>query len=317
MPDLEKRYFSGKSEIPDHKRSDLETGCSEASIRETLTKLGWEGQTVASVILKISADGRQVTAGQFQLEGALTLTQVVIQASKLWEKAEGDIVLSVEVPSGSAFVFEGGRLTSDYLDHETVKYRFSRGDQVLAEAEREASGVGPFCLRILAHLGKTSNGATGPNIKYTMLALPQSASDTLELSGAAQSPSWPGIKVLEGTCQLFPPAKEGEWGAPCFPLLNVRSRSTNCKDLPDADHLRFALAGVIRTAARPTGCTSNGGLKKYTTRMLKDPEAATPHEPSITWPEASRPPNTGGRSRIVLTNPISFSFTTGRRGRAE
>ena len=172
MPDSEKRYFSGKSEIPDHKRSDLETGCSEASIRETLTKLGWEGQTVASVILKISADGRQVTAGQFQLEGALTPTPVVIQASKLWEKADGDIVLSVEVPSGNAFVFEGGRLTSDYVDHETVKYRFSRGDQVLAEAEREASGVGPFCLRILAHLGKTSNGATGPNIKYTMLALP-------------------------------------------------------------------------------------------------------------------------------------------------
>ena len=217
MPVLEERYFSGKSEIPDHKRSDLETGCSEASIRETLTKLGWEGQTVASVILKISADGRQVTAGQFQLEGALTPTPVVIQASKLWEKADGDIVLSVEVPSGSAFVFEGGRLTSDYLDHETVKYRFSRGDQVLAEAEREASGVGPFCLRILAHLGKTSNGGTGPNIKYTMLALPQSASDTLELSGAAQSPSWPGIKVLERHASCFPRLRKESGGRHVFP----------------------------------------------------------------------------------------------------
>ena len=68
----------------------------------------------------------------------------MIQASKLWEKADNDIVLSVEVPSGNAFVFEGGRLTSDFLDHETVKYKFSRGGQVLAEAEKAAGGVGAF-----------------------------------------------------------------------------------------------------------------------------------------------------------------------------
>ena len=128
------------------------------------------------------ADGKQVTSGQFQLEGALTPTPIVIQASKLWEKADNDIVLSVEVPSSNAFVFEGGRLTSDFLDHETVKYKFSRGGQVLAEAEKAAGGVGAFCMRILAHLGKTSNGAAGPNIKFTMLVHPQNASDTLEMS---------------------------------------------------------------------------------------------------------------------------------------
>ena len=298
MPDLSGKYFEIPSEIPAGKITELVTGCSETAIKDTLTKLGWEGQSIASVILKISADGRQVTAGQFQLEGALSPTPVVVQASKLWEKADNDIVLSVEVPSGNAFVFEGGRLTSDFLDHETVKYKFARGGQILAEAERTAGGVGAFCLRIIAHLGKTSNGAAGPNIKFTMLVIPQSASDTLEMSAAAQSSAWPGIKALEGTCQLFPPAKVGEWGAPCFPLLNTKGRSTNCSDLPSAAHLRFALAGVMRTAARPTGCTSYGGLLKYTSRMLKDPEAAAPNEPSITWPEADRPTNTGGRSKF-------------------
>ena len=299
MPDLDSKYFGGKSEIAQQKKTELETGCSETALRDTLTKLGWEGQTVASVVLKISPDGKKVTSGQFQLEGVLTPTPVVIQAAKLWEKADSDIVLSVEVPAGNAFVFEGGRLTSDYVDHETVKYKFSKGERVLAEAERSTYGVGNFCLRILAHLGKTSNGASGPNIKYTMLVHPQSAEETRELSESTQSPSWPGIKALEGTCQLFPPAKEGEWGAPCFPLLNIRSRSVYCQELPDAAHLRFALAGVMRTAARPTGCTSSGGLKKYTSRMLKDPEAAAAHEPTITWPAADRPTNTGGRSRLV------------------
>ena len=310
MPDLNRKYFDNPSEISAERVADLVTGCSEAAIRGTLTKLGWEGQAVASVILKISADGKQVTSGHFQLEGALSPTPIVIQASKLWEKADSDIVLSVEVPSGNAFVFEGGRLTSDFLDHETVKYKFSRGGQVLAETERTAGGVGHFCMRILAHLGKTSNGAAGPNIKFTMLVLPQSASDTLEMSAAAQSPAWPGIKALEGTCQLFPPSKLGEWGAPCFPLLNTKSISANCSELPGAEHLRFALAGVMRTAARPTGCTSYGGLMKYTSRMMKDPEAAAPSEPSITWPDTARPANTGGRSSFRrLTMLFCFSFT--------
>ena len=297
MPDLDKKYFSGEGDIPAERVSELETGCSEEAIRGTLTKLGWEGQTIASVVLKMTADGKQVSAGQFQMEGALSASPVQVQASKLWETAGNDIVLSVAVPSGNAFVFEGGRLTSDYLDHEVVKYKFTREGKVLAEAEREANGVGEFCMRIVAHLGKTSNAAGGPNIKFTMLIFPLSAGNTLEQAGAAQSTAWPGIKALEGTCQLFPPAKVGEWGAPCYPLLNTKSRAANCKELPDGEQLRFALAGVMRTAARPTGCTSLGGLKKYTGKMMKDPEAANPQEPTITWPEASRPRNSGGRKR--------------------
>ena len=296
MPVLDEKYFSGEGDIPAEMISELETGCSETAIRDTLTKLGWEGQAIASVVLKITADGKQVSAGQFQLEGALSPCPVLVQASKLWETTGSDIVLSVNVPSGNAFVFEGGRLTSDYLDHEAVKYKFTKDGKVLAEAERQASGVGEFCLRIVAHLGKNSNGASGPNIKFTMLVIPLSASETLESSGSAQSSAWPGIKALEGTCQLFPPAKVGEWGAPFFPLLNTRGRAASCKELPEGAQLRFAMAGVMRTAARPTGCTSFGGLKKFTGRMTKDPEAATPQEPTITWPEAERPRNDGGRS---------------------
>ena len=119
MPDLDKKYFSGENDIPVSKIGELETGCSESAIKDTLTKLGWEGQAIASVILRISADGKQVSAGQFQLEGPLSPSPIVIQAAKLWEKAGQDIMLSITVPSGNAFVFEGGRLTSDYLERRT------------------------------------------------------------------------------------------------------------------------------------------------------------------------------------------------------
>ena len=48
----------------------------------------------------------------------------------------------------------------------------------------------------IKHAPKPFVSASGPNIKFTMLVLPLSANDTLELSEAAQSPAWPGIKAL-------------------------------------------------------------------------------------------------------------------------
>ena len=56
----------------------------------------------------------------------------------------------------------------------------------------------------------------------------------------------------------------------------------------------------MRTAARPTGCVSLGGMKKYVNRMLKDVEAAAPNEPSITWPAAAQPGRREGKSRFTM-----------------
>ena len=40
----------------------------------------------------MSADGKQVNGGQFTLIEGLKGEPLIIQASKLWEKAEGDVV---------------------------------------------------------------------------------------------------------------------------------------------------------------------------------------------------------------------------------
>ena len=85
------------------------------------------------------------------------------------------------------------------------------------------------------------------------------------------------------------PAAAGSWGAPILPLLNIENRAENSDSVPTGDQLRFAIAGIMRTAARPTVCISQGGLKKYVDRMRRDVEAAAPVEPTITWPVAAQP----------------------------
>ncbi len=56
-------------------------------------------------------------------------------------------------------------------------------------------------------------------------------------------------------------------GVTLYPLINVWNRAANSKELPASEHLRYAMAGAMWTAARPTGCLSNGRLRKCTARM--------------------------------------------------
>ena len=61
MPDLLGKYFEGDSDIPAEKVEELLTkGNNEAVIR-ALTKLGWEGQPIATVTLRVSTDGNTRT----------------------------------------------------------------------------------------------------------------------------------------------------------------------------------------------------------------------------------------------------------------
>ena len=131
MPDLLEKHFEGKQDIPSGKVKDLLTKGDTATVNETLTKLGWEGQLIATVTLRLSVDGNRAEDCQFGLRGALGKETVKVQAAKLWEKAIESVILEVELPPGELFKFEGGRLYSEYLDQESVKYRLTKDGQIL------------------------------------------------------------------------------------------------------------------------------------------------------------------------------------------
>ena len=71
MPDLNKKYFSGEKDIAAEKGKELVTKGDSEDVIRTLTKLGWEGQLIAAVTIKVSVDRRRAEDGQFSLRGAL------------------------------------------------------------------------------------------------------------------------------------------------------------------------------------------------------------------------------------------------------
>ena len=115
MPELNKVHFRGISEIPAGRKAELVTGSGEKDIENMLTKLGWEGNLIATVSLKVTADGQRVHSGQFMMRGALSAETIQLQASKLWEGADAETVLCVNIPTGAELRFEGGRLCSEYI----------------------------------------------------------------------------------------------------------------------------------------------------------------------------------------------------------
>ena len=69
MPELSEKYFEGKCDIPAKKVKELLTKGNEDSVIETLTKLGWEGQLIATVNLKLAAERRRADDGQVMGKG--------------------------------------------------------------------------------------------------------------------------------------------------------------------------------------------------------------------------------------------------------
>ena len=55
MPELLGKYFEGDSDIPAGKAEELLTKGSNEAVIGVLTKLGWEGQPIATVTLRVPA----------------------------------------------------------------------------------------------------------------------------------------------------------------------------------------------------------------------------------------------------------------------
>ena len=296
MPTLDGEHFGGEKDLPQEVIDRLTVGGFNEELFPALTRHGWEGQLVACVGLTISADGSAVSSARFMLQGALTPTPVSIKANLLW-KAAADVTLNITLPAGQYFSFAGGSLASDYVDHSAVRFNVEKGQAPVMPGDYDAHKIGKFCLRIIAHLDKSSNGRAGPHVKFTTLIFPDSAADTLDSDDGAQSPSWPGFRLLEGAAGLFPKPTQGQWGAPILPLLATHERAGNCQDMPDGATMRFAIAELMRTAALPTVCVTKAARAKTIRSMQRVPENLDPRTPTITWPPATRPPPAEGKKK--------------------
>ncbi len=238
MPDLKQQFFQGGGDIPANWRDRLATSSYGAGLKDTLNALGWDGSISATVCLVLSADGLRVTNGCFSLWGLLSEEVIEVPASKLWEGTPRGISMQIRGLTGQAFTFSGGMLHSEYLDQVKVEVSFSKAGQPILPQDWPANNLGNVSFRAIAHLDKASNRSSKPQIKFTILAVPMSADELVELSERTQHVSWPGIKILEGQADFFPQTGGDNWGAPFWPLLCTWERASDSASCPPGEHLR-------------------------------------------------------------------------------
>jgi len=291
MPDLKAQFFSGPTHILPQRRQQMATNTFGAGMFDTIVGDGWDGQQpIATITLNSTADGSRINGSFFGLWGDLSGNSVEVPACKLWEGVTKGTVLSIRNIKGHAFTFPGGQLHSNFMDQSCFEVAYSRGGQPILPQDWPAENIDQLALRAICYLDKLSNRRQEPKIKFTILALPMTADALAQLSSHTQHVSWPGIKVLEGVADFFPAAPNGEWAAPVYPYLCTKDRAATAQDRePPADHILYAMAELMRTAAVPTSCTTRDVMTAKGQAFLDGTAEPETRGPTITWPPVERP----------------------------
>jgi len=295
MTVLDKKWFRNESNLSVQVTKSLIAPDLGRPINQVLARYGWQGTATAGVAVELSADNSRAARAQFFLKGRLSENAGNLAATKMWERADKAVAVTITFPSGEEFSFSNGTLASDYLQEEAVKIVCSKNGAPLLPAEYAAHGIGTFCLRAVTYLDKGSNTAAGPKMKYTILAFPHSEEEMMEQTALAEKACWPGVKILEGQAELMPALPQGEWGCPILPIIIPGTDPDSAAITVSGQELRFAVAKMMATARLPVPCASAASMAKKWAKLLQDPSTAEDRIPSITWPPAVRPQAAEGK----------------------
>jgi len=295
MPYLDKKWFRNEGNLTAQVIKSLIAPDLGREINAVLGKYGWQGSKTAGVAVELAADNSSVARAQFFLRGRLSEQVGTLPAAKIWEKADKAVMLTVSFPPGDEFNFASGTLASEYLPGEDVKAVYSKNGEALLPASYGAHGIGEFSLRAVAYIDKSSNAASGPKIKFTIMMFPATEEEMLERSDLAADVSWPGVKVLEGQAELAPKAPADGWGCPLLPIIIPGANPAAVPVSVDGAELRFAIAKVMATARLPTPCATANSMAKKWAKLQQDPNSSEERMPSIVWPPTARPTAQDGK----------------------
>jgi len=289
MPDLRGQFFAGPAALSEDTLARLTIASPIQGVLDALANSNWNGAPVATVTINTSVDGTRTTDGRFALWGDLAGGDINIPAVKLWEGVPKGTTLQVANLVGQQFTFPSGQLNSEFASQLPFDVSYARAGAPINQRNWATEGIGELSFRAVCHLDKSSNRSPPPKIKYTILASPMSPLELAELADRTQHVAWPGIKILEGTAALWPAPDNDGWAAPVYPFIGIRDRQPGTTATPPVNHLLFALAEIMRTAALPTACTTLEALNTKCQEMLEADDDPETRGPTITWPPVERP----------------------------
>jgi len=296
MAPLEGRWFEGGGGIPVPITTNLVVASFGYPVAATLGQNGWDGKLMAGIGLELAPDNSSVTRGQVIMRGSLYTDTATIQASKLWETADKEVLVDITFPNAAEFDFAAGRMHNEYLTSEGIRVVASKEGRPILPTDWGKFGIKHFCLRLFLNVAKPSVFTNmKPGVKFTMLFFPHTVAEMSEWTDLVQEAGWPGVKILEGEAQLFPQAPAGAWGCPIYPLICPGSRLAQQPTLPPPAEMRHVIGRIIDTARQPNAYASHATLKRKWGKIIADPEEYQEREPLVTWPQAPEPTTNSGK----------------------
>ena len=289
MAPLDSKWFGNQRDLVIAEALELEAASLGYPVQGVLGKHGWDGTLVVGFGLELTSDNENVRRGQIIMRGPLSAEPAQIQASKLWEKAGKDVLVTITFPQAAEFDFAAGTMASEYLAGECVKIVCSKEDRVILPADWATHGISASCFRVLLYLDKSSNSRCGPVWRFVVLFFPSSIDQLMEMSPDAKGPAWPGIKVLEGQAGLFPVAAANTWGCPVLPIICPGTKFATRAALPSGAKMRHVISKIAGTARAPMACASFSTLKRKWRAILEDTDWYSESLPAVTWPEEAAP----------------------------
>jgi len=289
MPPIEKSLFDGGQLLEDEDVRRLEVANTGEAVDEALRRFDWGGHAAGCTVLQLTPDNSAVASGQFAVRGRLTKEEWRLEAAKIWNTAEPGLTLTIQIPAGSGFTFSGGGMASDYLDMEQVEHCVTtsgRGGQLILQSNYKERGVGTFCIRMVCHIQRASS-RSGVTLGFTILLFPGTSEEVMNISELAKSPSWPGLKVIEGEMPLFP-TPSVPWKCPTLPLLQTGTPWAGSISMPTVEELREKVAWIMATSEPGEACKTRKTLLSRWEKFANHPDEFCPKRSPLTWPKPTQ-----------------------------
>ena len=299
MSVIDKALFSGEGGIGEGEKNRIIVGNFTSDISAALSRsFGWSDTTVCgSMGLALAADNESVDRSVFVVSGPIDSKTILVEGNKLWPDSDGKVRLAITLKNGNIFNFSAGGLASDIVAQEDVEhgvFALEEGRQpapILAN-DFEEWGVGKFALRMLCTVSKNTSQRAGVVIKYTVLIFPLDKDNLINKYEAAQSPGWPGIRLVDGHMPLLPRA-EKPWGCPVLPFIKKGTTEADQGGWPPAAELQRAIGATMGAAVKAVVAKTATSLLNKWQRIASNPGDLTEERGDVVWPLAELPSDNG------------------------
>jgi len=288
-----------------------------------LTDAGWNGGPAACILLTLGQDNTTIVQGELVTRG-MEEKEVEWPANTIWPAADKRVKTTVTMPAMDSFLFLDGGLTSDFINDEEVIHfnRLHRKDQTpetITDANRQARGIGRFCLRMLCSIKSSTHAEV--KLRYTVYLYPDTRENMMAISECATRPEWPGMKLTEGELIMLPPPT-APWGCPVLPALLPAQPLEEIPRVPSSSAMREAIAAIMRRCGIPEGSRSGAKVREKWEKIARNPASLTSKLPPTVWPgprmlaatsAGNEPPVSGTIQHImhIFVTQVQDSLTIG------